>query len=169
MAATALPRSDPERPGGGRVAVATLAIGAKARRVFALAQPLMATYAQRIGAEFVVIEDLPPGRSPQASKCELAGLLARFERVVYLDCDLLVHPDCPDLTALVPEAMLGALVESRIGPRQHAVDAVVARLGAVGWDDGAYFNSGVMVLSDLHRDVLEELGEHLGSLHRRDV
>src|SRR4051812_43863883 len=127
MAVTALPRFDPDRPDAGDVAVATLAIGAKAHRVFALAQPLMAAYARRIGAEFVVIEELSAGRSPQASKCELAGLLARFKRVIYLDCDLLVHPDCPDLTSLVPEAMLGALVESAIAPRQHAVDDVIAK------------------------------------------
>jgi hypothetical protein len=144
------------RRGNHASAVVTLALGAKARAILALTRPLMAAYAARIGAEFVVIDSFGALAPPHANKYQLADLLERFHRIIYLDCDALVHPDCPDLTEIVPATMLGCLVEDNIVPRDNDIRAATQSLGPLAWERG-FFNSGVMVISREHRDIFTEL------------
>jgi len=140
-------------------AVVTLVVGAKAEAVFRLTRPFMESWARRIGAAFVVLDASVRPDVPHLGKAGLIEPLERFDRVVYIDCDALVHPDCPDLMEIVPADRLGALVESALAPRGSWVRGISRLLGPVDWSGDTYFNSGVMVLSRVHRGLFVRLLE----------
>jgi len=89
-----------------RRALCTLALGDAP--YFALTHPLLRRYAQRVGAEYVPIEGPYEGRHSNLRKLEVGRLLERFDRVLFIDGDVAVRPDTPDLFALVPADRFGA-------------------------------------------------------------
>ena len=163
-------------------AVVTLCVGETFRRMAEVSHPTMQVYADRIGAEFVVLgEAEAEGHiSPHWVKLALGELLNRYDRIIYLDTDILVREDCPDLFAEVPFAKLGAFDESpyfgagwvvETNPRNQSYQDILGRPRTftrgregsiaqtcaeyginVDWD-GRYFNTGVMVLSPLHKGL----------------
>lgn len=144
-----------------RNAVVTLAIGEKFRRLGELTHPWMTAYAERVGADFVVLDRADPALPHVAfTKGRLAELMDRYERIVFLDTDVLVSPTCPDLFAIVPEDRLGAVfVGWYTRGHDQAVRHVQDAVGDIGWDGRDYFNTGVMVLSRRHRAVVRSAGE----------
>ena len=143
-----------------RNAVVTLAIGDKFQRLGELTHPWMRRYAERLGADFVILDRADP-EAPHVvfTKGRLHQLLDRYERVVFLDTDILVSPRAPDLFQVVPEERLGAVFVGRYS-RGHddAVRQVQEALGDIGWDGREYFNVGSMVLSRQHREVVRSGG-----------
>jgi lipopolysaccharide biosynthesis glycosyltransferase len=139
------------------LAVVTVAIGAEFRQIAALTHPLMVDYASRIGADFVSLHTR--AENPYLEKLRLRDYLCLYERVLFLDTDVLVRPDCPDLFQLVPVDGFGAWLASNHSPR---FDPEIARLqqqlGDIGWLK-TYFNSGVMVVSRQHRDAFAPVTE----------
>jgi alpha-N-acetylglucosamine transferase len=132
-------------------AVVTIALGPEFQQMAAMTAPLIAGYARRLGADFLQIGQ--PSTSPHFEKFQLHHLLLKYERVIYLDADLIVNDHCPDLFALVPADRFGAWFPSRMGPGFEAVIAQAqAALGDIGWNTD-YFNSGVMVVSRCHREM----------------
>jgi hypothetical protein len=145
-ATVAVPISPPDR------AVVTLCLGEETRRLAEVTHPFMASYARRIGAEFVVLTEAPDLDIPHFNKFLLRECLRSYRRVVYLDTDLIVAPGCPDLFERVPEPALGVYFESADYDRSYSIDRIQAALGQIEWR-GDYFNSGVMVLSPAHREI----------------
>jgi len=136
--------------------VTTIKIGSRFDRMAAMTVPGMRTYAERIGADFHIIDRLTSvvGTREYAAywaKFQLADLLERYDRVIYLDLDAVVLPHCPDLRDAVSGVGLAALFEDDYGiDLGHEIVEIQARQGNIGWTTG-YFNVGVMVLS---RDAL---------------
>ena len=144
-------------------AVVTLSLG---NRPFVQhTRPLMAAYAERIGADFhcvasrehVALRTVAAVTGDAASTSRffkvplLAHFLQRYARVLYLDDDVLVGPAMPDLFARVPCAALGATVEEHKPQAWHSMHFRnacelygVAPCDARRWK---LFNSGVMLLS----------------------
>jgi hypothetical protein len=134
-------------------AVVTIQIGADYRRIAEITHPLMAVYAKRIGADFVSITEPAIGGPLHAEKFQLQSLLERYERVLFLDVDLLILPSCPDLFQIVPEDHFGAFdVSSFTRLHDRATRLIQDSLGNLGWVR-PYFNSGVMVVSRCHSEV----------------
>jgi hypothetical protein len=144
-------------------AVVTVTMGEAFERLARITHPTIQAYADRIGAEFVVLRER---RFPQASesweKLHLRHLLEIYDRIIFLDTDLIVRPDTPDLFGLVPEESFAALVEGRWIPRKdtietgmHAYGRALPGLGK-DWHDSQYFNAGVMVFSRRHRGVFAD-------------
>lgn len=145
-------------------ALVTLAIGLPSaeRRTHAI----FAAYARRYGLEFIVLEkalfrirpNLLIKRRVQyhVEKFQLHEHLGRFQRVLFLDSDIILHPDCPDLFSVVPEGRLGCARDD-LGPeawkRREELERMAARLGPLPGNDRRYFNTGVMVLDAAHREL----------------
>ena len=129
--------------------------------------PIFEAYAERHGMVFVPITErrirmnprpLRPRLGLYLEKLQLADLLLDYDRIVYVDADVLIHPEAPSLLDIVPEERFGCVRED-IGPlawkRREEIEAVCAKLGNIEeWTKG-YFNAGVMVLSKAHREVFE--------------
>ena len=132
-----------------RKLILTLAIGEAHRRLGEVTHPTHQAYATRVGAEFAVIGEVKNGWGPHWAKCAIYDLLStQYDRIIYIDTDAIIRPDCPDLFELVPESEVGAFNEGMFLERADVMrDAF--RLycsGAMAWD-GRYFNSGLMVIS----------------------
>jgi len=147
-------------------ALVTLAIGKG--REGALSHPIFRRYAVRHGLDFVILDTprirQPPGflrryRNPWCfEKFQLGDWLQRYRRILYLDSDILLAPDCPDLLALVPAGQLGCVFEDT-GPlwweRWDELLRAQRRLGPLPHKPAGYFNSGMMVLDEAHRPLFD--------------
>ena len=132
-------------------AVVTVAIGEKYKAIADLTHPSLKTYADRIGAEFICIDT--PSNTPHWEKFQLYRLLTNYSRIIYLDTDMIIRDDCPDLFALVPEFGLGIFNEGRFDSRFESLREAYKAYDnpfPTKWD-GSYYNTGVMVLSRRHR------------------
>jgi hypothetical protein len=136
--------------------VVTIAMGPEYQRIAALTHPSLRAYAARIGADFrAITERAVSVTTPHWEKFQIAELLDTYDRVLYLDTDILVREDCEDLFALVPETKLGMFNEAPFADRSRELLIDCCRQYGVSlpsWN-GAYYNSGVMVISRRHRPL----------------
>jgi len=134
-------------------AVVTVCIGDFFRRIARLTHPPMRKYAERLGADFVVLDRmLTAEKYPHYEKFRIRDLLDDYARAAYIDTDALVRNDCPDLFAEVPPAKLGAFPEGSHVDRTAAVKLACEQYGLeyARFRDKPYFNTGVMVVSRCH-------------------
>jgi len=152
-----------------RTAVTSMSIGVGSRPMRNLTYPAMMDYADRIGADFVNI-NAGFGKLFQGNvyfeKLQLINLLEHYDRIIYLDTDIIVSPDCPSLLELVPEDHLGAFIASRYSNVHNQANIEIQRtLGTISWrreqrDTQIFesFNAGVLILS---KQLLPELRQVL--------
>lgn len=121
-----------------------------------LTHPLMKRYAACHGLKFIVLRDRSSeGLPAHYAKYQIRGLLNEFDRIVFVDTDILVHPCAPSLLEIVPPSHFGAYLASEHSDvHDEAVVAIQNRLGDVGWGR-EYFNSGVMVISHDHAKIFD--------------
>ncbi len=88
-------------------------------------------------------------------KNQIYHFFNQYDRIIRLDSDILITPNCPNLFEVVPENMIGAVFEdvgSRKNHRKSQIQLVKNELGSVDWDEN-YFNSGMIVVSKMHKDL----------------
>jgi hypothetical protein len=138
-----------------KLALVTICCGDFYQRMAAHTHPTLRAYAERIGADFIAWDDYTGHTFPHYKKMELAGLLDTYDRLVYVDTDILIRDDAPSLFDVVPADAVGMLDESLFCERRHETIAFMERTGfdSLAWD-GRYYNSGVMVMSREHRGIL---------------
>lgn len=143
-----------------RNAVITINIGTAMKKMADLTIPTMRAYAERIGADFIVMDKVPDtyqfaDYSAYWAKFVLRDYLATYNRIIYLDLDTTVTPNCPNLFELVPENAFGALFEDDFAIDQsEEITLMQQKYGDIGWHKG-YFNVGVMVAGQAHKAVFE--------------
>lgn len=150
-----------------RYALATMLIGSEASTIGRYSLPLMRHYAERCGADLVLLEPSPLGEriGTYYEKCQIGGLLEHYERVLYLDADVLVSPDSPDVFVQVPQEQFGAVsVEAVFQKLSRSRRLTTALLGSVEWHV-PYFNAGVMLASRAQRALFEADSSLLESWH----
>lgn len=143
-------------------AVVTLCIGNAYEEIAKVSHPTIEAYAKKIGAAFEVITErkLTKDQEPIGyEKYQLLGLLDKYERIIFIDTDVIVRPDCPNLFRFVPEKWVGAFNEGDFLNRKGAIATVSRELG-IGihkeneWGE-RYYNTGVLVIDRFHRNLLE--------------
>lgn len=83
----------------------TLCVDGYAPEICAYTHPLLKRYAEKIGAEFYVIDQRKsPGLPPVIEKLQIYNLARERgdDWAVFFDSDALVHPDMPDVTEILP-------------------------------------------------------------------
>lgn len=139
-----------------RRAVITLAIGRFFSRMAAMTHPIFERYAESVGADFHVISEhkLTADR-PHFEKFQLRDFLDRYDRVLFLDTDIIVNRNAPDIFQFVPPEKFGAYLVSEHSDRHDSsVVAIQQHLGALDWER-EYFNSGVMLVGRQHREIFD--------------
>lgn len=149
-------------------AVVTITMGEHAKLAH-LTHPTIKAYADKIGADFVVIKDrLISQTTPHWEKFQIYHMLSHYKRIIYLDTDIIVRDDCPNLFEVVPENKLGVFNEGpftdRRGAMQLAAEQYQTKLD--DWD-GVYFNSGVMVVSRQQRDIFVKPSEEIFNFYEQ--
>jgi lipopolysaccharide biosynthesis glycosyltransferase len=118
--------------------VLTIAIGDKYQQMALITHPFIHGYASKIGADFhAITRSMISLTTPHWEKFRIHDLLDQYDRIIYLDTDIIVKPDCQDLFEIVPYHQIGAYNEGRHFARSRQ----------------DYWNTGVMVLSKHHRDL----------------
>lgn len=135
-------------------AIVTLCIGEKYNKLSNITCPIMHEYATRIGSDFVIIDSpkLDFG-SGHYEKFQLYDLLNTYERIAFLDLDILIAPNCPNIFSMIPKSHFGAFDTSNYSNiHVKAINLIQDKLGDIGWEN-VYFNSGVMIFSREHQEV----------------
>ncbi len=134
-------------------AIVTASVGEGFSEMGGITQPLMENYANRCMADFVVITDplisSQFGLPARYEKFQLFDLFERYERILFLDNDILVTPDAPNVFELVSPHQFAAVSETSFSRAGLDIDLTQGVLGSVVWDT-PYFNTGVMVASRDH-------------------
>ena len=129
-----------------KLAVVTIVLGEKYFRISQISHKSIKNYADKIGAEFIVLDN--PQGLPHWQKMEIYRLLNTYDRIIYFDTDLIIRDDCPNLFEIVPDDKLGAFNEGKFDPRGESLkEAIFAYKEDVKDWDGTYYNTGVMVIS----------------------
>ncbi len=142
-------------------ALVTVVVGDEAERCFAVSGPLMERYAERVGADLVVLRW--PGHPdwPMSAKFAIGRVLDHYDRIAYVDADVLLRPAAVDLFEMCPADCFGAvnqLHQTRLVPqfgREREHQRFRAEMGFplvahLPW----YFNAGVMVVPKSHQRIL---------------
>lgn len=138
-----------------KLAVITINLGSPMKKMAAMTVPTMQAYADRINADFIVIDKIPDSYqfeeySAYWAKFILKDYLQEYSRIIYLDLDTIVSENCPNLFEIVPEDSFAAVVEDDYGnDLSGEILAIQGNLGDIGWVKG-YINVGVMVMSREH-------------------
>lgn len=136
-------------------AIVTLCIGEKYDRLGKVTHPSIKAYANKVDADFIVIDTKQFNLEYYAhfEKFQLYALLNIYDRILFLDTDILVTPKCPNLFDVVAENQFGAFIVSEYTEYHNSsIKLIQEELGDIGWVM-EYFNSGVMVVSKHHREV----------------
>ncbi len=142
-------------------AVVTLCIGDAFNDFAQYSHPTMKRYAEKVQADFVPITEAKICFEKSRhfnpllfEKYQLCDLLDDYDRILFLDTDILVTPHAPNVFDIVPEDKIGAVYEdfgSTTTHRRGLIRQVQGYLGELDWYTG-FFNSGVMVVSQAHQE-----------------
>src|SRR3989344_4336194 len=138
-----------------KTAIFTICIGDFYTELSNITHPTIKNYADKIGADFLVHTEtnLP---LPHYAKFEIAKFLETYDRVLYLDTDILVSPETPNIFELVPEEKLGMLDESPLGYdqkfKEFLFETAPDYLGEWAQTRKCY-NAGVIVASKQHQSI----------------
>ena len=102
---------EPVPPRSSERAVVVVVANREAAEQFAFTGPRMEAYARRCGADFRVIRGNHCRGWPMANKWRAAAFFAEYDRTLYLDVDVIVSPDAPDIFAEVPEHRIAVFDE----------------------------------------------------------
>ncbi|MFW6353883.1 MAG: hypothetical protein ACOC3I_05810 [Verrucomicrobiota bacterium] len=130
--------------------------------------PLMRQWAEREGWDFIVLNQRRLFHNPNwprrrfglhVEKFQIHELMDQYERVLYMDADILVHPSAPSPFELVPPEAIGGVWDDT-GPdawkREHALARMASSCGAPPFPPRTgprFLNAGVLVMSAAHRPL----------------
>ncbi|MDJ0798530.1 MAG: glycosyltransferase [Calothrix sp. MO_167.B12] len=137
-------------------AIVTLCIGEE-YKLGEITHPLLKSYADKIGADFIVISESKINLgNHNFEKFQIYELFEKYSRIIYLDTDIIVTPECPNLFEIVPQEIFGAFFVSEYTYfHDGAIKKIQDKLGNIGWAR-KYFNAGVMVASKQHRNIFSK-------------
>lgn len=118
--------------------------------------PFIKDYAKRHEATFITFTDRKyPNVNICYEKFRLERVLDSYDRVLYVDGDVLIRPDAPDIFAVVPREKFAAMDEAA-HLRFWNEESIRGQFEPYGWKgpwNGIHFNAGVMLLSKAHRSI----------------
>ena len=98
------------------IAVVTWVAGEKAYEWFSITGPAMKRYADRVGADLIVLDGFGGQPYGLANKFRVKQVLTQYvyDAVLFVDADALIQDHCVDLFRLVPDGHIGMLDESSL-------------------------------------------------------
>jgi lipopolysaccharide biosynthesis glycosyltransferase len=142
--------------------------------ITAITRPTVLHFVEEWGADFLQLDHevkIGPTHEPGFVSealyhyriLRLGRLLETYDRILHLDADVLIMPDCPNPFDVVPEDKIGTVFDdygSRTRQRQSVMTKVQDYWGELGWRSG-FINTGVFVVSQQHRNIFRDVrGEH---------
>jgi alpha-N-acetylglucosamine transferase len=126
----------------------------KIQKMCDLTYPTIRAYAEKIGADFVHKEI----SNPSLARLEIANLLDEYSRVLYVDSDVIIRPDSPNIFDTVPQEKMGLLDEGRFTSQILGLYKMYDQAN-VPPDKRAkkYWGFGVAVVSRGHKHLFQDM------------
>ncbi len=143
-------------------AILTIVAGDKYKSIWERVEPFFVAYAEKCDAELIVLDKAERVPTAHWMKFSIYDLLHKeFDRIAFIDADILIRPDTPNLFDLVPKDSIGIFNEGYYTPRSVCLHEVkkVYNVDLPNWNGKDYFNTGVMVVSREHRHVFKINGD----------
>lgn len=129
-----------------------------------ITMPYAATYAKKCNADFLCIYNEHPDFPPKGyQKWALVNLLTQYDRILYIDADLIIRSNTPNLFDIVPYESFGAVNEyplqdlsKEYPPIDRYDDAKKLRSDI---DFKFYINSGVYLFSKPHSFLFSDISD----------
>lgn len=124
--------------------------------------PILQRYAQKWNADFKVLDDTSyVGRGMWNYRTMIFyKLFKEYDRIFYLDSDIVINKDCPNIFDVVPDDTIGFVLEdkgSRLGNRRRRISKVKRRYGGIeGWSED-FPNGGLYIVSKIHQEVFTKI------------
>lgn len=124
-------------------ALVTLRVGDFLPRVWEFTRPYMEIWAQKIGAEFIVLDKRlltveGDGKPLNYEKFQLRDIAPQFDWTFFLDCDAWINPDTPDWSEMVNDksVVLFNGIDNRLNRfrASHYSRRSGSRVGACTWN-----------------------------------
>jgi hypothetical protein len=141
-----------------RKAIMTIVSGDKYREIWKRAEPFFNAYADKCDADLLILRDIPNLPSAHWAKFSIHELLKKqYDRIAFIDADILIRPDAPSLFDVVPEDQFGIFNEGLYSHRAVCIHEARKVYGVrlPRWDGKSYYNTGVFVCSREHRHVFK--------------
>lgn len=160
-----------------RKALVTLAVGDFYTQMAAITHPLMKAYADRCGVDFVVINNRKVNKlynlDERYEKFQLYDIIDDYDQLAFVDTDILISPKTPSLFELVPMDRFAAVSEAKFSKAERDIRLTQEIMGDVEWRND-YFNSGMMVFGNSHKQVFDPSREQLktwstGDFRKKEV
>lgn len=134
-----------------KTALVTITIGDYYNKIAEITHPSLKAYADKVGADFIVWKDQGSHAYPHYRKLDIGKLLKEYDRVLYVDTDIMIRPDSPDLFKLVPANEIAMFNEGAFAERaQNMIRYLISfNVDPSRWN-GRYYNSGVILVSKQH-------------------
>ena len=123
--------------------------------------PILREYAERCGADFSTLSHDPPFMTdddhPHFRILKVKELLEDYDRVLVLDSDMVIMPNCPNLFEVVPYDKIGSIYEdkgSRQLARRRTIGEVQMFFHDIGWRQD-YINTGTFLVSQIHEEIFD--------------
>lgn len=144
-------------------AIVTVAYGDYGRELFKVSGPLMQAYADRLDADLVVLDWAGHPEWPMSSKYGIYSALKTYDRIIYVDADVMIPGGALDLFKLTPSGKVGVYDESQLLKEVYGDGCTV--FPEYRWlckqqdiehrNTDWYVNAGVMCLGAEHAMLLE--------------
>ncbi|MCK4792821.1 MAG: hypothetical protein KAV87_54330 [Desulfobacteraceae bacterium] len=131
--------------------------------------PILRMFAERWEAEFRILS-VPLNIRESCRLFELYNIFEDYDRIFYIDSDVVINKNCPNMFDIMPYDTIGLVFEdkgSRLENRRARIVPIRKGFGgAEHWTSG-YFNMGVFICSKIHRDIFTKVngqiwGDRLG-------
>lgn len=128
--------------------------------------PIFRTYAKECGADFKILSDLSyKGKGMWNFRTMIFyDLFEVYDRIFYLDSDIVINKNCPNIFYAVPIDTVGLVLEdkgSRLANRQRRIVKIKARYdGNENWTVG-FPNGGLYIVSKVHREIFTKIRSEL--------
>jgi len=135
----------------------------------AITHPIIKSFAKKWKVdEFIILDSLPIwiNKTEDVLFCrhyrimKLNHLLKRFDRVLCIDSDVVITPECPNPFEVIPTNMIGTVYEdkgTRRENRHKRISMAQKKFGQIGWEEG-YINTGLFMVSKQHVDIFSSIG-----------
>ena len=134
-----------------------------------ISHPIFRNFAYKCNADFMVLTTVGPDANFTTDKGRMfyrtfksADFLKIYDRILILDSDMLLSPNCPNIFDEVPADMLGVVMEdkgTRADSRLSRMQDAQRTFGDIGWSSG-YPNSGFMIFSKGHENIFSDINGH---------
>jgi len=128
-----------------------------------ISHPLIKEYAKKVNADFLILDHVPESdtfdKRPHFRIMKHYDLHSEYDRILHLDTDMLLMPNCPNLFEFVPYNNIGTTLEDK-GTRKQArlgsIRKVQRKFGFINWSE-QYINTGTILTSKCHKEIYQKI------------